>query len=169
MTNQKLGRPSKETRALMRGLVSDLLWFGKIETTQAKAKAVQSKAEKLLTLAINSYDDTVKVVKEIKDEKGVKVKKEVVNDGPKKLQARRQLMSYLLDRQEQRKPKESKDAFKTRTEGINHPLLEKIFNVYAPKYAKRAKEVGQGGGYTRVIKLGARRGDAAQMAIIELI
>ena len=78
MTNQKLGRPSKETRALMRGLVSDLLWFGKIETTQAKAKAVQSKAEKLLTLAINSYDDTVKVVKEIKDEKGVKVKKEVV-------------------------------------------------------------------------------------------
>ena len=169
MTNQKLGRPSKETNALVRGLVSDLLWFGKIETTIEKAKSARSMAEKLITLAINTYEDTVKVTKEIKDDKGVKVKTEVVNDGSKKLQARRKMMSYLYDRQEQRKPKESKDAFKARTEGINHPLLEKIFNVYAPKYAKRAKEVGQGGGYTRIIKLGARRGDAAQMVIVELI
>lgn len=169
MTNQKLGRPSKETRALVRGQVSDLLWFGKIETTAAKARSVRSKAEKLLTLAINSYEDSVKTVKEIKDDKGVKVKTEVVNDGPKRLQARRQIMSYLFDRQEQRKPKESKDAFNARTEGINHPLLEKIFNVYAPKYAKRAKEVGQGGGYTRIIKLGARRGDSAEMVKLELI
>lgn len=169
MTNQKLGRPSKETNALVRGLVTDLLWLGKIETTVAKAKSVRAEAEKLITLAINTYEDTVKVTKEIKDAKGVKVKTEVVNDGPKKLQARRKLMSYLYDRQEQRQPKESKDAFKARTEGINHPLLEKIFNVYAPKYAQRAKEVGQGGGYTRIIKLGARRGDAAEMAIIELI
>lgn len=169
MTNQKLGRPSKETNALVRGQVSDLLWLGKIETTAAKARSVRAKAEKIITLAINSYEDTVKVVKEIKDAKGVKVKTEVVNDGPKKLQARRKIMAYLYDRQEQRKPKESKDAYKARIEGINHPLLEKIFNVYAPKYAKRAKEVGQGGGYTRTIKLGARRGDAAQMAIVELI
>ncbi len=169
MTNQKLGRPSKETNALVRGLVSDLLWFGKIETTAAKAKSVRSQAEKLITLAMNTYEDTVKVTKEIKDDKGVKVKTEVVNDGPKKLQARRKIMSYVYDRQEQRLPKESIDAFKARTEGINHPLLEKIFNVYAPKYAKRAKEVGQGGGYTRIIKLGQRRGDAAEMVIIELI
>lgn len=169
MTNQKLGRPSKETNALVRGLVSDLLWLGKIETTAAKAKSVKAQAEKIITLAINSYEDTVKVTKEIKDAKGVKVKTEVVNDGPKKLQARRKIMSYVYDRQEQRQAKESKDAFKARTEGINHPLLEKIFNVYAPKYAKRAKEVGQGGGYTRIIKLGARRGDAAEMAIVELI
>lgn len=169
MTNQKLGRPSKETNALVRGLVTDLLWFGKIETTVEKAKSARSMAEKLITLAINTYEDTVKVVKEIKDAKGVKVKTEVVNDGPKKLQARRKMMSYLYDRQEQRQPKETKDAFKARTEGINHPLLEKIFNVYAPKYAQRAKEVGQGGGYTRIIKLGQRRGDAAEMAIVELI
>lgn len=169
MTNQKLGRPSKETNALVRGLVSDLLWFGKIETTAAKAKSVRSQAEKLITLAMNTYEDTVKVTKEIKDAKGVKVKTEVVNDGPKKLQARRKIMSYVYDRQEQRLPKESIDAFKARTEGINHPLLEKIFNVYAPKYAKRAKEVGQGGGYTRIIKLGQRRGDAAEMVIVELI
>lgn len=169
MANAKLGRPSKEKNAMLRGLVSDLLWYGKVETTLARAKSVRSQAEKLITLAINSYDDVVKVKKEIKDEKGVKVKKTVSNDGPKKLQARRAIMAYVMDRQEQRKPKESIEAFQARTEGINHPLLEKIFNVYAPKYAARAKELGQGGGYTRIIKIGQRRGDASEQAIIELI
>lgn len=169
MANAKLGRPSKEKNSMLRGLVSDLLWFGKVETTLARAKSVQRQAEKLLTLAINSYEDIVKVEKEIKDAKGIKVKKSVSNDGPKKLQARRKLMSYLMDRQEQRKPKESIEAFKARTQDINHPLLEKIFNVYAPKYATRIKEVGQGGGYTRVLKLGQRRGDSAEVAIVELI
>lgn len=169
MANAKLGRPSKEKNSMLRGLVSDLLWFGKVETTEARAKAVQRQAEKMLTLAINSYEDIVKVEKEIKDAKGIKVKKAVSNDGPKKLQARRKLMAYLMDRQEQRQPKESIESFKARTQNINHPLLEKIFNVYAPKYAARIKEVGQGGGYTRVIKLGQRRGDSAEMAIVELI
>lgn len=169
MANAKLGRPSKEKNAMLRGLVSDLLWYGKVETTLARAKSVRSQAEKLITLAINSYDDVVKVKKEIKDDKGVKVKKTVSNDGPKKLQARRAIMAYVMDRQEQRKPKESIEAFEARTEGINHPLLEKIFNVYAPKYSARAKELGQGGGYTRIIKIGQRRGDASEQAIIELI
>ena len=169
MANAKLGRPSKEKDAMLRGLVSDLLWFGKVETTEARAKSVRSKAEKILTLAINSYEDIVKVEKDIKDAKGVKVKTTVTNDGPKKLQARRQMMSYLMDRQEQRKDKESTEAFEARTKDIKHPLLEKIFNVYAPKYAARAKEVGQGGGYTRIVKLGQRRGDSAEMAIVELI
>ncbi len=169
MANEKLGRPSKEKDAMLRGLVSDLLWYGKVETTVARAKSVRRQAEKLLTLAINSYEDIVKVEKEIKDAKGVKVKTTVSNDGPKKLQARRQLMAYLMDRQEQRKPKESVEAFDARTNGINHPLLEKIFNVYAPKYAARAKEVGQGGGYTRIVKMGQRRGDSAELAIVELI
>ena len=166
MANAKLGRPSKEKNSMLRGLVSDLLWYGKVETTVARAKSVRSQAEKLLTLAINSYEDIAKVTKEIKDEKGVKVKKTVSNDGPKKLQARRAIMSYLMDRQEQRKPKESVEAFDARTKDINHPLLEKIFNVYAPKYAARIKELGQGGGYTRIIKMGQRRGDAAEMAIV---
>ena len=169
MANEKLGRPSKEKDAMLRGLVSDLLWYGKVETTVARAKSVRRQAEKLLTLAINSYEDIVKVEKEIKDAKGVKVKTTVSNDGPKKFQARRQLMAYLMDRQEQRKPKESVEAFDARTNGINHPLLEKIFNVYAPKYAARAKEVGQGGGYTRIVKMGQRRGDSAELAIVELI
>ena len=177
MAIAKLGRPSKERNALLRGQVSTLLWNGKIETTLAKAKATARQAEKIITLAINTYLDTVKVEKLIKvktkDSKGVvtesKVKKEVLNDGPKKLAARKKIMSYVYDLQEQRKPKESMEAYKARIEGINHPLLEKIFNVYAPKYAERAKTSGQGGGYTRVIKLGMRRGDAAEMAIVELV
>ena len=70
MANDKLGRPSKERKALLRNQVTNLLWNGKIETTLAKAKSVRSIAEKLLTAAINSYEDTVKVVKEVKDEKG---------------------------------------------------------------------------------------------------
>lgn len=169
MANEKLGRPSKERDALLRGQVSTLLWNGKIETTLAKAKSTARQAEKIITLAINSYEDTVKVVKEVKGADGKKVKTEVLNDGPKKLAARRKIMGYVYDLQEQRKPKESLTAYKARVEGINHPIIEKIFNVYAPKYAERAKTSGQGGGYTRVLKLGQRRGDAAEMAVVELV
>ena len=169
MANDKLGRPSKERKALLRGQVSTLLWTGKIETSLAKAKSTARMAEKIITLAINSYEDTLKVVKEVKGADGKKVKTQVLNDGPKKLAARRKIMGYVYDLQEQRKEKESKTAFQTRIEGINHPLIEKIFNVYAPKYAQRAKEAGVGGGYTRIIKLGARRGDSAEMAVVELI
>ncbi len=169
MANDKLGRPSKERKAMLRGQVSTFLWNGKIETTLAKAKSTARIAEKIITLAMNTYLDTVKVQKEIKGADGKKVKKQVLNDGPKKLAARKKIMSYVYDLQEQRKPKESKEAFNMRIEGINHPLLEKIFNVYAPKYAERAKTSGQGGGYTRIIKLGTRRGDAAEMAIVELV
>ncbi|MDD3231810.1 MAG: 50S ribosomal protein L17 [Clostridia bacterium] len=169
MANSKLGLPTKERIALIRNQVSHLFWYGKIETTKARAKSVQSKAEKLLTLAINSYDDTVTVTKMIKGAGDVKSDREVINDGPKKLAARRAIMSYLYDLQEQRKEKESKALFKSRTEGINHPLIEKIFNVYAPKYAERIKEIGIGGGYTRIINLDKRRGDNAERVIIELI
>ena len=169
MAIAKLGRPSKERNAMLRGQVSTLLWNGKIETTLAKAKATARMAEKIITIAINAYEDTIKVVKDIKGADGKKVKTEVLNDGPKKLAARRKIMGYVYDLQEQRKPKESLSAYKARIEGINHPLIEKIFNVYAPKYAERARQSGQGGGYTRVIKLGARRGDATQMAIVELV
>ena len=169
MANAKLGRPSKERNALLRNQVSYLLWNGKLETTLAKAKSVASKAEKILTLAINSYKDTVTVKKDVKDEKGVKIATSVVNDGVKKLNARRKIMSYVYDIQEQRKDKETLASFEARTKDINHPLVEKIFNVYAPKYAERAEKLGQGGGYTRIVKLGQRRGDAGEMALIELI
>ena len=169
MANDKLGRPSKERNAMLRGQVSSLLWNGKIETTLAKAKSTARMAEKIITLAINSYEDTVKVQKEVKGADGKKTKTEVLNDGPKKLAARRKIMGYVYDLQEQRKEKESITAYQARVEGINHPLIEKIFNVYAPKYAERAKQVGQGGGYTRIYKLGTRRGDASVMAVVELV
>ena len=126
-------------------------------------------AEKLLTAAINSYQDTVDAVKNVKDDKGNVVEKTFVNDGPKKLAARRKIMANVYDLQEQRQEKQKQADFIARTKDINHPLIEKIFNVYAPKYAARAKELGTGGGYTRIIKLGTRNGDNAQMVIIELV
>lgn len=166
---KKLGRPTDERLAVLKNQATALLWYGKVETTVEKAKAVRSYAEKLLTLAINSYEDTIEITKEVVNAKGEKVKKVVLNDGPKKLVARRKLMAKLNDIQEVKNPKESKADFAKRTGEIAHPLIEKMFNELAPKYAKRKEEVGQGGGYTRILKLGARRGDNAEMAIVKLI
>ena len=163
---RKLQRPTDQRIALIKNQATNLLWYGRIETTLEKAKDLRSYVEKCLTLAINSYEDTVKVTKKVVDDKGVTTNREVINDGAKKLAARRKLMTKLVDIQEVRAPKESKAAFIARTEDIKYPLIEKIFNEYAPKYAKRKEELGNGGGYTRVIKLGTRNGDNAQMAII---
>lgn len=166
---RKLNRPTDQRMSVMRSLATNLLWYGKIETTLAKAKELRSYAEKIITKAVNTYEDVVKVNKTVVDAKGVKSQREVVNDGAKKLAARRDIMSKLYDIQEQRAEKESKADFIKRTEDIKHPLIEKIFNVYAPKYAKRKEDNNIGGGYTRIVKLGTRNGDNAEMAIIELI
>lgn len=163
--------------ALLRGQVTDLLWHGKIETTFDRAKEVQKIAEKLITKAINSYTDTVKKVetrqRKKKDKKGnvtvEEYKIELVNDGPKKLAARRAIMAVVYDVKEEKAFTESKSAYKVRTGKIQHPLVEKIFNEYAPRYANRAEEKGTKGGYTRVLKNGFRRGDGAELAIIELV
>ena len=165
----KLGKRPSIRDAIICNQVTALLWNGKVETTLARAKAVQRVAEKIITLAVNTYQDTVTVKKTVVDEKGVKSKKEVINDGPKKLAARRAIMAQVYDVQEQRLPKEPKSEFVARTQDIKHPLLEKIFNVYAPKYAARNKENGIGGGYTRILKIGKRKGDNADMVIVELI
>ena len=166
---RKLSKPTDQRLALIRGQVSDLLWYGKIETTYARAKEVSREAEKIIALAIKTYKDTYTKVETRKNAKGKDVKVEIVNDGVKKLAARRKIMAYVYDRQEIRQENETSIAFKERTKGIKHPLIEKIFNEYAPKYAKRAEDLGTNGGYTRVLKLGARVGDAAEEAIIELV
>ncbi len=169
MSNKKIGRPTKERLALIRNQVSTFLMNGYIETTVDRAKEVQKQAEKIITLAINTYQDVVKVQKVRVGADGAKEKVEVLNDGVKKLAARRKIMSICYDLQEQRKDGEKKADFKARTADIKHPLIEKIFNVYAKKYDERAKSLGQGGGYTRIVKLGTRRGDNAEMAKLELI
>ncbi len=169
MKVKQLNRPTEERMAIMRNQATDLLWKGKIETTLARAKSLRSYVEKILTLAINSYEDVVTVQKSSKKANGEVVTKEVMNDGPKKLAARRKIMAKTYAVKEERKPGEKKAEYKTRIDNIKHPLLEKIFNIYAPKYAQRAKEVGTAGGYTRILKVGMRKGDNAEMAIIELI
>jgi large subunit ribosomal protein L17 len=169
MANRKLGRPTDQRLAVLKGQVTDLLWYGKIETTLDRAKEVRKITEKLLTLAIKTYDDQVEVAKTRYNLNGDPVPVKFINDGPKKLSARRKLMSSLYDIQEQRQKGEKKAAFVDRTKDINHPLIQKIFDDYAPIYRKRAEDLGQGGGYTRIIKLGTRRGDNAEMAIIELV
>lgn len=165
---RKLSRPTDQRRALLRNQVSYLLWNGKIETTFARAKEVQKLAEKYITLAVNTYGDTVKVNK-AKVVKGAKSTVEVLNDGPAKLAARRRLMRNLYDILEAKGEKESRTAYKIRTADVRHPLIEKIFNEYAPKFDKIAQEKGQRGGYTAIYRLGPRRGDAAEMAIVEIL
>lgn len=165
----KLGRPAKERVALLRNQASQLIWYGKIQVTLAQAKELQPYVEKLITKAVNTFDDNVEVEVVKKDAKGKDVTVKVVKDGVKKLAARRAIMAKTYDLQEVKGFSESRTAFKARTKDVKHPLMEKIFNELAPKYAQRAEESKQGGGYTRIYKLGERRGDGAETAIIELI
>ena len=165
----KLGKRTDQRMAMLKNQVSELLWYGQIETTVDRAKSVRSLAEKYITLAIRTYQDDIKVNKNVKNEKGNVVSVEFTNDGPKKLAARRRLMAELVDLQEVKGEKESKAAFKARIKDTKHPLIEKIFKEYAPKYDARRNELGQGGGYTRILKTGNRRGDAAETCILKLI
>ena len=166
---RKLGVNATQRIAIIKNQASALLWHGRIETTEARAKEVASYVAKIITLAVNTYADTVEEEVIIKDAKGKETKKTLLKDGAKKLNARRKIMSLVNDLQEVKGFKESKPEFKARTKAIKYPLVEKIFDEYAPKYAARKEENGQGGGYTRIYKLGLRKGDAAQVAIIELI
>ena len=155
--------------AMLKNQVSELLWYGQIETTVDRAKAVRSLAEKFITIAMRAYQDDVKVTKTVTDAKGAKKEVVFTNDGAKKLAARRRLMAELVDLQEIKGAKESKSAYKARIKDTKHPLIEKMFKEYAPKYDARKNELGQGGGYTRILKTGTRRGDAAETCILKLI
>ena len=166
--HRTLGKATDQRLALLKNQVSQLLWNGKLETTAARAKEVQKIAEKLITLAINTYKDTIEVEK-TKIVDGQATTRKVINDGASKLAARRTLMANLADLQEPRLNKENKTAYAIRTKAVRHPLIEKIFNVYAPKFDQRAETSGQKGGYTAIYKMNPRRGDAAEMALIVIL
>jgi len=165
----KLGMTTTIRMSVLKNQASQLLWYGRIETTLARAKELKSYVEKIITTAINSYEDTLETTVTVKNEKGKDVEKKVIKDGPKKLAARRRVMAKLHDIPYDKLKGETKAEYKARVKGVNHPVIEKLFNEIAPKYAQRAEESGQGGGYTRIYNLGQRRGDAADKAIIELV
>ncbi len=160
---------AEQRQAMLRNQASELLWYGKITTTKSRAKALQPYVEKIITKAVKVYDDNVETQTKKADKKGKEVTVKSIKDSPKKLAARRAIMAKLRDLQEVKAFSEKKSDFKKRTADIQHPLMEKLFNEIAPKYAQRAEELGQGGGYTRVYLLGSRRGDGAEEAIIELV
>lgn len=168
MPNRKLGKPTDQRKAMLRNLTTALIWNGKIITTETRAKEVRPIAEKLITLAVNEYKNTETVTKQSRNDKMQIIEREVENDKPSKLHARRQIMSFLYNVPELKERDESKAEYKERTGDVQNPVVEKLFREIAPKYDKRSEEVGRGG-YTRLMKLGPRRGDAAEMVIIELV
>ena len=169
MANRKLGRPADQRKALLRNQVTNLIWYGRIETTLDRAKEVRSIAERLITVAMRECDNTVELTKKTKNDKQQIVELTVTNDSPERLAARRRVMRYLYDIPAIQNKDEDRDDFKARQKQVKHQVVEKLFREIAPKYKKRAEEKGQGGGYTRIVKMGPRRGDGAEMVVLELI
>lgn len=174
---RKLGRTSSQRKALLRSQVTNLLYNGKIITTEARAKEVKKIAEGLIALAVKEKDnfDTVKVtakvakkdadgkrVKEVVDGKKVtvyeEVEKEIKKDRPSRLHARRQMLKVLYNVTE---VPTAKAGRKKNTKSVD--LVAKMFDEIAPKYANR------NGGYTRIVKIGLRKGDAAMEVLLELV
>ena len=174
---RKLGRTSSQRKALLRNKVTNLLYHGKIVTTEARAKEVRKIAEGLIAMAVKEKDnfETVKVtakvakkdadgkrVKEVVDGKKVtvyeEVEKEIKKDMPSRLHARRQMLKVLYPVTEV--PTEAAGK-KRNTKEVDLPA--KLFDEIAPKYADRK------GGYTRIIKIGQRKGDAAMEVVLELV
>ena len=174
---RKLGKKTKLRKALLRNQVTALIYKGKIVTTEARAKEVQKIVEPMVTLAAKYKDDyeevtvQAKVARKDKDGKRVKevvdgkrvtvfdtVDKKVKKDSPARLHARRQLMRYLYPVVEV--PADGKGRKKN---SKNIDLVEKLFSEYGNKYANR------NGGYTRIIKIGQRRGDGAMEVVLEFV
>ena len=174
---RKLGRTSSQRKALLRNQVTALLNNGKIVTTEAKAKEIRKIAEGLIALAVKEKDNfeevTVKAKVARKDENGKRVKevvdgkkktvydeveKQITKDAPSRLHARRQMMKVFYPVKEvpakgAGKKKNTKDV----------DMVKKMFEEIAPKYANR------NGGYTRIVKIGQRKGDGAMEVLIELV
>ena len=174
---RKLGRTSDQRKALIRNQVTALLYNGKIVTTEAKAKEVRKVAEGLIALAVKEKDNfeevtvtakvprkdaEVKRVKEVVDGKKVtvydEVEKTIKKDMPSRLHARRQMLKVLYPVKEV--PTEGAKR-KKNTKQVD--LCDKLFTEIAPKYADR------NGGYTRIIKIGQRKGDGALEVVLELV
>ena len=174
---RKLGRTSAQRKALIRNQVTALLNNGKIITTEAKAKEIRKEAEKLIALAVKEKDNfeevtvTAKVarkdengkrVKEVVDGKKVtvydEVEKTIKKDMPSRLHARRQMAKVLYSVTEVPTAAAGK---KKNTKKVD--VVDKLFTETAPKYADR------NGGYTRIVKIGQRKGDAAMEVLIELV
>ena len=170
---RKLSRTADQRKALIRSQVTALIQHGKIVTTEAKAKEIRKVAEGLIAMAVREKDNfetvtvTAKVARKDKDGKRVKevvngkkttvydeVQKEIKKDAPSKLHARRQMATVLYPVKEV--PAEGKKAKEI-------DLTDKLFNEIAPKYANR------NGGYTRIVKIGLRKGDAAMEVVLELV
>jgi large subunit ribosomal protein L17 len=174
---RKLGRTSSQRKALLRNQVTNLLYHGKIVTTEAKAKEIRRIAEKMIALAVKERDNyetvTVKAkvarkdkdgrrVKEVVDGKKVtvydEIEKTIKKDSASRIHARRQMMKYLYPVTEV--PEENAGR-KRNTKYIN--MSNVLFDEIAPKYVNR------NGGYTRIVKIGPRKGDAAMEVLIELV
>ncbi len=174
---RKLGRTASQRKALIRNQVTALINNGKIITTEAKAKEICKVAEGLIALAVKEKDNfetvtvTAKVARKDKDGKRVKevvdgkkvtvydsVEKTIKKDMPSRLHARRQMLKVLYSVKEV--PTEAAGK-KRGTKEID--LVAKLFDEIAPKY------VGRNGGYTRIIKIGQRKGDAAMEVVLELV
>ena len=174
---RKLSRTSDQRRALLKNQVTALLYNGKIVTTEAKAKEVQKIAEGIIALAVKEKDNfetvTVKAkvarkdkdgkrVKEVVDGKKVtvydEVDKEIKKDLPSRLHARRQMLKTLVPVTEV--PTEAAGK-KKNTKSVD--MVAKVFDEIAPKYATR------NGGYTRIVKIGQRKGDGALTVLLELV
>ena len=174
---RKLGRTSSQRKALLRNQVTNLLYHGKIVTTEAKAKEIRKIAESMIAMAVREKDnyETVtvqaKVAQKDKDGKRVKevvdgekvtvydtVDKEIKKDLPSRLHARRQMKKMLYTVKEVPTATAGK---KKATKDVD--ITNILFDEIAPKYADR------NGGYTRIIKIGPRKGDAAMEVLIELV
>ena len=174
---RKLGRTSSQRKALLRNQVTALLNNGKIRTTEAKAKEIRKITEGLIALAVKEKDNfeevtvMAKVARKDKDGKRVKevvdgkkvtvydeVEKKIKKDMPGRLHARRQMLKVLypvkvVPAAQAGKKKNTKEV----------DLVAKLFDEIAPKYENR------NGGYTRIVKIGQRKGDAAMEVLIELV
>lgn len=170
---RKLSRTSSQRKALLRNQVTNLLYHGRIVTTEAKAKEVQKIAEGIIAMAVREKDNfdevtvQAKVARKDKDGKRVKevvdgkkvtvydtVEKTIKKDQPSRLHARREMLKVLYP---------VKSAGKTKKDIKEVDMPKMLFEEIAPKYADR------NGGYTRIVKIGSRKGDGALEVVLELV